>query len=135
MSEKRLPPLWTPSQRAVVAAGLALLLAYLAIRLWLNPAHVSDPQPDRPARYDELADRIDPNTADAATLAALPGLGPNRAQDIVDYRESFTHADPTRRPFERPEDLLKIKGIGVSMLETLRPYLIFPTTQPTTAPR
>ena len=133
-ADKRLPPLWTPSQRGVIAAAVALLIAWFAIRLWLNPAHVSDPQPERPARYDELADRIDPNTADAATLAALPGLGPARARDIVAYRESFKHPDPARRPFERPEDLLKVKGIGGNMLETLRPYLMFPTTQPTTAP-
>ena len=130
----RLPPLWNPPQRGVVAFALAVLLVYLGVRLWLNPVHVSDPQPDVPARYDELADKIDPNSADADTLSALPGLGPARARDIVAYRESFTHVDPTRRPFERVEDLLKVKGIGVSMMETLRPYLIFPTTQPSTRP-
>jgi competence ComEA-like helix-hairpin-helix protein len=138
----RLPPLWTTPQRAVVAGAVAILLAYLAVRLLLNPLHVSDPQPDVPSRYDELADKIDPNTANANTLAALPGLGPARARDIVAYRESFKHADPTRRPFETPEDLLKVKGIGVSMLETMRPYLHFaatqratqPATQPATAP-
>ena len=132
--DKRLPPLWTASQRGVIAGAIALLIAWLAIRLWLNPAHVSDPQPEFPARHDELADQIDPNTADASTLAALPGLGPAKARDIVAYRESFKHPDPNRRPFERPEDLLKVKGIGVNMLETIRPYLLFPTTHPTTLP-
>lgn len=134
MSARRLPPPWTPSQRGVVAGAVALLIMWLAVRLWLNPSHVSNPQPERPARYDELADRIDPNTADEATLGALPGVGPARARDIVNYRDSFRHPEPGRRPFERPEDLLKVKGIGVSMMETLRPYLIFrPTTQPGTA--
>ena len=134
MKGNRLPPLWTTPQRAVVAGAVVVLLVYLAVRLLLNPLHVSDPQPDVPSRYDELADKIDPNAADANTLAALPGLGPARARDIVAYRESFKHADPTRRAFETPEDLLKVKGIGVSMLETMRPYLLFPTTRPTSYP-
>jgi competence ComEA-like helix-hairpin-helix protein len=131
VSTNRLPPPWTTPQRAVVAGAVAVLLVYLAVRLLLNPLHVSNPQPELPSRYDELADKIDPNTADAATLAALPGLGPARARDIVAYRETFKHPDPTRRPFETPEDLLKVKGLGVSMLETMRPYLLFPTTAPT----
>jgi competence ComEA-like helix-hairpin-helix protein len=130
----RLPPLWTRPQRGVVLAAVVLLIGWLAIRLWLNSAHVSDPQPQRPARNGELADRIDPNTADASTLAALPGLGPARAGDIIAYRNAFRHPDPVRRPFERAEDLLKVSGIGVSMMETMRPYLLFPTTQPTTRP-
>ena len=122
---------WTPSQRTVLIALLGCLLIYLIVRLILNPAYVSDPQPTRPARYDDLADKIDPNTADWQTLAALPGLGEKRAKTIVEYRESFTKQDSGRVAFEEPEDLMLVRGIGPSMLATMRPYLLFPpTTQP-----
>ena len=113
------------------------MLAYLVIRLMLNPAYVSDPQPLRPSRYDELADKIDPNTADWQTLAALPALGERRAKTIVEYRESFVKQHPERLAFEEPEDLLLVRGIGNAMLATLRPYMLFPSdaaAQPSTAP-
>ena len=137
MSRPILPEVWTGPQRSVLLALLACLLVYLVIRLILNPAYVSDPQPLKPSRYDELADRIDPNTADWQTLAALPALGEKRAKTIVEYRESFVKEHPDHLAFEEPEDLLLVRGIGNAMLATLRPYMLFPSdaaTQPTSAP-
>ena len=133
----RLPEVWTGPQRRVLLALLACLLVYLVIRLILNPAYVSDPQPLKPSRFDELADKIDPNTADWQTLAALPALGEKRARTIVEYREAFVKEHPDRLAFEEPEDLLLVRGIGNAMLATLRPYMLFPSdaaTQPTSAP-
>jgi hypothetical protein len=127
------PEVWTASQRGVLLALLACLLVYLVVRLILNPLYVSDPQPPRPPRFDELADKIDPNTADWQTLAALPALGEKRAKTIIEYRESFTAKHPDHLAFEEPEDLLLVRGIGPSMLATLRPYLLFPgNTTPST---
>jgi hypothetical protein len=131
----RLPEVWTGPQRRVLLALLACLLVYLIVRLILNPAYVSDPQPLKPSRYDELADKIDPNTADWQSLAALPALGEKRAKTIVEYRESFVKEHPDHLAFEEPEDLLLVRGIGNAMLATLRPYMLFPSesaTQPTT---
>jgi DNA uptake protein ComE-like DNA-binding protein len=102
--------------------------------MYRNRTYISDPQPARPARELDLADRIDPNTADVATLAALPGLGMKRAEDIVRYREQFQRENPGRRAFARAQDLLKIKGIGYSMMVQLAPYLLFPDTAPATTP-
>ena len=133
----RLPEVWTGPQRRVLLALLACLLVYLVIRLILNPAYVSDPQPLKPSRYDELADKIDPNTADWQTLAALPALGEKRAKTIVEYREAFVKEHPDHLAFEEPEDLLLVRGIGNAMLATLRPYMLFPSdaaTQPTSTP-
>ncbi|MER3451513.1 MAG: hypothetical protein C4300_05170 [Thermus sp.] len=42
----------------------------------------------------------------------LPGIGPTLAKRIVD-----------NRPYQRVEDLLKIRGIGPATLERLRPYV------------
>ncbi len=138
MSPRRLPlEVWTGSQRGVLIALLGCLLTYLVVRSLLNPIYVSDPQPARPPRYDDLADRIDPNTADWQSLAALPGLGEKRAKTILEYREAFTTKNPGHPAFGEPEDLLLVHGIGDAMLATLRPYLMFPPppNSTTTRPR
>lgn len=119
-------PAFPTSHRRAIVVLLSLLIGYVAIRLLLSPAHIADPQPARPARETELADRIDPNTADLPTLAALPGLGEKRAGDIIAYREQFARANAGQPAFIRPQDLLKIRGIGYAMMTQLTPYLMFP---------
>ena len=130
----RRPDVWTASQRAVLIGGLTVLVVYLAVRLLLNPVYVSDPQPERPPRYHELADRIDPNTAQWQDLAALPTIGEKRAQDIVAHRDAFVRDHPGERAFMRPEDLLRVKGVGRTMVESLTPYLTFGEGDPSTRP-
>ena len=120
------PQAWTLAQRRVVLAIIIALLAYLAIEYRLNPTQVSDPQPPEGTRYNELADRLDPNTADAAAFAAIPTLGKKKAEQIVQYREDFVHSHPGQPAFADPRDLLKIKGIGVSTMNNMEPYLVFP---------
>lgn len=53
------------------------------------------------------------NTADAALLEQLPGIGPTTAQKIVEYRDA-------NGQFTKIEDLLKIPGIGPSTLDEIR---------------
>lgn len=124
---------WTASQRRVLLVLLVGLFAYLAIRYACNPVYVSDPQPEVPSRYNDLADRIDPNTADWQTLAALPGIGEKKAKDIVAYRDRVKSERPNVPAFSAPQDMLRIKGIGQAMMTGMEPYLIFPTTQPARA--
>jgi hypothetical protein len=124
---------WTRSQRRVLATFLLVLCPVLLVRYACNRAYVPDPPPPQGPRYHEVADRIDPNTADAASLAALPMIGEKRAQDIVEYRDARRTRAPDRPVFTRPEDLLQIKGFGQASLETLRPYLLFPEA-PATRP-
>src|SRR5437764_158160 len=120
------PEPWTPPQRGVILLILAGLLIYGSIRLLLNRAYVSNPQPLTPPRAADLADKIDPNTADAPTLSVLPLIGDKRAADIVAYRERYMREHPGEVAFKSVEDLLKIRGIGMATIEQLRPYLIFP---------
>jgi competence protein ComEA len=49
-------------------------------------------------------ERIDLNRAPVAELMRLPGIGEKRAQAIVAYRQ--------RTPFRRPEDVVRVKGLG-----------------------
>ena len=130
----KFPPLtWTLPQRRVLLVLLSALLVFLVIRYAFNPIYVSDPQPEQPARFDELADRIDPNTADWTALAALPGVGEKKAKDIVAFREESKRYAPNGVAFAGPEDLLKVKGIGLAMLEGISPHLMFPAPATTSS--
>jgi DNA uptake protein ComE-like DNA-binding protein len=123
---------WTKSQRGVILALLIAIVIFLIIRLTLNPVYVSNPLPTTPPRAGELEDRIDPNTADVQALGSLPQMGEKRAKTLIDYREQFLAEHPGQVAFSQPRDLLRVKGIGVSMLEELEPFLIFPRGGPTT---
>ncbi len=53
------------------------------------------------------------NTATAEELTALPGIGDTYARAIVDYR--------TRNgPFQRTEDIVKVRGIGPQTYQRLK---------------
>ena len=125
---------WTAPQRRVVIGIVGALVIYGSIRLFLNRAYVSNPQPAIPSRANDLADKIDPNTADAATLSVLPLIGDKRAADIVAFRDRYTRDHPNEAAFKTLQDLLKIRGIGASTIEQIRPYLMFPTDRPATQP-
>jgi hypothetical protein len=127
--------IWTARQRAALICVIAVLLSGLSARYLLNHSQIADPQPDLGRRAAELADRIDPNTADWQTLAALPLIGQSMAQRIVDERQTFLANHPEPMAYTKIEDLLRVKGIGEATIRTIEPYLIFPpTTQPTGEP-
>jgi competence protein ComEA len=57
--------------------------------------------------------RVNLNTADAAALDTLPGVGPATAQKILAWREQNGR-------FESVEDLLDVGGIGEAKLDAIR---------------
>lgn len=60
----------------------------------------------------EIEGPINPNTATAKDLCALPGIGPVTAGLIIQYR-----------PYRIPEDLLKVPGIGVQTFEKMVEFI------------
>ena len=64
------------------------------------------------AGASDAGGRIDINSASAAELAKLPGIGPSKAQAIVEFRE--------KEPFAKSEDLLKVKGIGDKLFDSIK---------------
>ena len=128
-------------ERARTLAGFALSAALLAFalpapssgpRLCEHPIeseaferHTVEVRCDAPqSRADDIRGparrlfglSIDLNCAGPRTLESLEGIGAVRAQRIVDERE--------RAPFERVDDLLRVRGIGPRTLEALRPLVV-----------
>lgn len=59
---------------------------------------------------------VNVNTASAVDLAAIKGIGPAKAQAIVEYREK-------NGAFKTIDDLKAVRGIGDKMVEQLRPQV------------
>lgn len=83
-----------------------------------SEAAVVSPDNNQALVSNEAVDngKIDVNTAPAAKLMDLPGIGEKKAQAIIDYRNSHG-------PFTKVSDLTKVKGIGMKMLEKMAPYV------------
>jgi competence protein ComEA len=71
-----------------------------------------------PAPAPVLADgRVVLNLAGEAELVKLPGIGPKRAQRILEARARLGR-------FRRVEDLLRVKGIGRKALAKIAPLVV-----------
>lgn len=63
--------------------------------------------------------KININTASATELETLPGIGPQKAEAIIQYREE-------NGPFQKAEDLMKVSGIGEKTFEKLKEHIVAP---------
>lgn len=52
------------------------------------------------------------NTATKEELSTLPGIGEKKAEAIIQYREE-------KGPFQKPEDIMQVSGIGESVYDTI----------------
>jgi competence protein ComEA len=56
------------------------------------------------------------NTASKDELVALPGIGPSKAQAIIDYRTQ-------NGPFKAVDEVRKVRGIGEKLFQQIKPEL------------
>jgi competence protein ComEA len=71
-----------------------------------------NPPVQPPSNLPDGGAKININTAAQAALEELPGIGPALAQRIIDYRDE-------NGPFEQPEDVMNVSGIGPATYEKL----------------
>ena len=60
--------------------------------------------------WAQEAEKININKASAVELTQLKRIGPKLSERIVEYREKHG-------PFERPEDIIQVRGIGPKTFE------------------
>ena len=104
------------SRREGVTFALLALLALLGLSVRYRGT-IDISQDGYPSR--ELIFQVDPNTAQADELLALPGIGPALADRILEFRQ-------TNGPFQKAEDLERVYGIGPKKRQQIEPYLLFP---------
>lgn len=82
-----------------LVAALSLLVSGGIVRSVSADSHAQ-------AKQSQAAmERININTASQKELLKLKGIGTSYADRIIQYREKHG-------PFQKPDDILKVKGIG-----------------------
>ena len=71
---------------------------------------------DTPQADTPQSETLNLNTASAADLESLPGIGASLAQRIVEYRTATG-------PFKSVEDLRNVKGIGPALFAKIAPLI------------
>lgn len=116
--------MWLSQQERLTLSVLGMVaLLGLSVSLWQRqrrPLSVVDsPAPAEAAAWDRrlsAARQVDVNTADAAELERLPGVGPTLAARIVQDRAAHG-------PFTTTAELARVPGIGPKMSEALKEYI------------
>lgn len=94
------------------------LIAVIALLGAANPAFAlsKTATPTASQQLASVKEVLNLNTATAAQLTHLPGIGQKKAEAIVQYREKMGK-------FLEVEQLSEVKGIGAKMVEKLRDQL------------
>jgi competence protein ComEA len=92
-------------QRKTKRILVAILLVTFLVAAGIGTALAQEPM------------KININKASVDELCALKRIGPSYAQRIVEYREQ-------NGPFEKPEDIMKVKGIGLKTFEANKDMII-----------
>ncbi|HLK56243.1 MAG TPA: ComEA family DNA-binding protein [Chthonomonadaceae bacterium] len=110
--------LYIPTRSELPAGGMASA-APIVQGGKIGGKSVSKPS-KQSGKVDKLTDPsqglINLNTADAAQLQRIPGIGPSMAERILAYRKESGG-------FRSPEDLKQISGIGESKFAKMKPFV------------
>jgi competence protein ComEA len=89
--------------RTLLTLAAAALIAFVAS---VSPVAAQTAAPKAPAASAKASSAIvNLNTATAADLQTLPGIGAKTAERILDYRQK-------NGPFKKIEELMNIRGVG-----------------------
>lgn len=90
----------------LVIACAVLLFSGMGLPAWADSYEHTD-------KAQVAAERVNINTASREELIKLKGVGPANADRIIEYREKHG-------PFQKAEDITKVKGIGEKKWEANR---------------
>lgn len=99
-------PVFRNKAGIILIACLLLFVSQLNRPAGANSDHV-------PLQGQAAVEKININTAPPEDLIRLKRVGPVIAGRIIEYREKHG-------PFQKPEDILEVKGIGPKMWEINR---------------
>ena len=104
--------------RNTKVVNLGVVFLTLLLLLMVNPVSAEVKKDEAAKSNQALAamEKININKADAGTLTTLKGIGKDRAQKIIEYREK-------NGLFQKPEDLMNIKGIGRKIFEQNKDFI------------
>ena len=88
-------------------------------------AETAGVETERTVAQEEILGDLTPvnlNTASAEELTQLPGIGPELAQRIVEYREGHG-------PFQTAEDIMLVSGIGEKKYEDMKDRITVEVTE------
>ncbi len=113
---------WTWPARARVLLAFVVLISGVALRVASDSLGTSR---QRTCRIVPVL-VIDPNTAPASVLEALPHVGPSLVKQLIEQRE--------RHPFESIEDMRRrVRGLGPVTMARLAPHLRIAVSSESTA--
>jgi competence protein ComEA len=102
-----------PSAAKLSAFCIAICCCFFAIACATLP---KAPQASQPGPSAHNESRLNINTATAAELETLPGIGATMAARIIDYRDRYG-------AFRRAEHLMMVRGISDKKFRTLQPLI------------
>lgn len=91
---------------------VATLLGTSTLALASEPASAETTQS---SSSKTLEGQVNINTASAAELELLPGIGPALAKRIIDYRKDH--------PFQQRNQIMRVKGVGQKTFARIKDHL------------
>jgi competence protein ComEA len=97
---------------------VSLMFVAFSLLLVINPVGAEDKKDNAVKANEALASvqQVNINQADVKTLTTLKGIGKDRALKIIEFREK-------NGPFQKAEDLMKVKGIGKKIFEQNKDFI------------
>jgi len=112
-SRTQIKGLWALSALVVVLSALVLIADYSSDSADSNGLTIYVGNSDKTYRPVFV---IDLNHSPADSMELIPGIGPVFSERIVAFRDSIGG-------FKFVEDITKVRGIGPTLLQKIKPYL------------